>query len=439
MMPIRWRQPVSQRINVGAIPRLSTVVLLALSGCLGLAISAPLCGQENAPTESSTVSIEQPKEPAVKDNTVKNDTTKEGTAKEVAPAKDVDELLTRWVHAIRVGDARELRVLVDWENIFEQATVGHAAAFTPKAIFRRSFLNAANRGEPLQFCAREVARGGNYRLLRRDETSAIFRLIYADGTMNYHRLMFDAKASPVKVSDLEIALTGEPLSQVFRRNFERVVEPDEELFDGPFDRTLLQGVRLLQEMSQSLHEGKGSDTWDLFDELPDVFQRDKGALLLRIQAARELRDNDRLAAACDAYCERFPDAKFAAFAKLCACLIRDDAPGSRAALDAIPEPYSSDPYIDVVRAEILLDEGDLPAARKAAERAAADPAGAPFGSWAMLSVQMRSAEFEAAVATAARLVGDVGKASVDQRLNKEDAAAFRASAAYQEWMTHRAP
>lgn len=418
-MPRSWRNKVEQQGKVGSTPRLGTIVFLAVSGLIGLAMSSVAMAEEKPSTEPAAASAEQPRESV--------------------PAKDVDELLTRWTKAVRIGDARELRVLVDWEHIFEQSTAGHTTAFTQKAIFRRSFLNAANRGEPLQFCAREVARGGNYRLLRRDESSAIFRLIYADGTMNYHRLSFDATASPVKVADLEIALTGEPLSQVFRRNFERVVEPDEEIFDGPFDRALLQGVRLLQEMSQSLHEGKGDETWDLFDELPEPFQGDKGALLMRIQAARELRDNDRLAAACDAYCQRFPDAKFTAFAKLCACLIRDDAAGSRAALDAIPAPYATDPYIDVVRAEILLDEGDLPAARKAAERAAADPAGAPFGSWAMLSVQMRAAEYEAAAATAAQLVGDVGKASVDQRLDKEDAAAFRASAAYQEWMTTRGP
>jgi hypothetical protein len=425
MMPRQWQKTSEQQCQVGVLPQLGTVVLVAAIWVVGLSVSSPAHGQEQVPVESSKASAE-PADGA-------------GLAKEISPAKDIDELLTRWTQAIRVGDARELRVLVDWERIFEQATDGYASAFTQKAIFRRSFLNAANRGEPLQFCAREVARGGSYRLLRRDESSAIFRLIYADGTLNYHRLSFDPKASPVKVADLEIALTGEPISQVFRRNFERVVTPDEELFDGPFDRTLLQGVRLLQEMSQSLHEGKGGETWELYDELPEIFQRDKGALLLRIQAARELRDNDRLVVACDAYCERFPDAKFAAFAKLCACLLRDDARGSREALDEIPEPYSTDPYIDVVRAEILLDEGDLPAARKAAERAAADPAGAPFGAWAMLSVQMRAAEYEAAAATAAQLVGDVGRAKVDQRLTKDDAAAFRASTAYQEWMATRTP
>lgn len=359
------------------------------------------------------------------------------SAKTLAPAKDVDDLIARWTHAISTGNARELRVLIDWERMFEQAVAGHSDAFTQKVFFRRAFFSAADRGEPLQFCAREVARGGSYRLLRREASTAIFRMIYADGTMNYHKLAFDPQAANPKVTDLEIALTGEPLSQVFRRNFLRVVTPDEEVFTGPFDRKLIDGVRTLQEMSLALHESKAQETWDLYDDLPEPFLREKGALLLRIQAAREMRDPKRLAEACDAYCERFRDGEFTAFAKLCACLIREDAPGSRAALDRIPAPFASDPYLDVVRAEILLDEGDLVAARKAAERAAADPAGQPFSSWAMLSVQMRSKEFDAAAATVARLANEFGQAQVDKRLDKEDASAFRASAPYQQWMGSR--
>src|SRR5690349_16450965 len=100
-MPRSWRNKVEQQGKVGAISRLGTIVFLAVSGLVGFALSSVAMAEEKPSPEPPAASAEQPKE--------------------VVPAKDVDELLTRWTKAVRVGDARELRVLVDWENIFEQS------------------------------------------------------------------------------------------------------------------------------------------------------------------------------------------------------------------------------------------------------------------------------------------------------------------------------
>jgi hypothetical protein len=231
-----------------------------------------------------------------------------------------------------------------------------------------------------------LERGGDYRLLRTfiadGERRVVYRLLTADGGLNYHEMVLERRglAGPVRVADVYVYLTGERLSESYRRSF-----LGKDVGDDVASR--------VAEINGLIHNERFREAYARFAELPDSLQNDKTMLIKRLMITQDL-DDELYVDAIESFRRLYPDEPALDLISLDGFVLRKQYRSALEVLDRLDARVGGDPYLDVQRAGLFLLQDDYDEAVRYAQSAvAADPFLQP-GYWTLASIALETKDWD---------------------------------------------
>jgi tetratricopeptide (TPR) repeat protein len=296
-------------------------------------------------------------------------------AQTAAPTeKECREFAAKLEAALKEGDGAFLDQSLDMDAILGAAAEGLEVDAATRALFENGLRGTFRPGEKIQ----QITRGtGSYRLLRLHEFGgrpcALFRLVGDSSGVVYHELALAATAAGrLVITDIYVLNTGEWISATFRRGLLAMAQQAQSGaldklsgWENDFVKNLdnLQAIRLLMKA------GKFAEALKSWLELPESLRRDKNLLMMRLQIAHELGERQYLSAIND-FQKAFPDDPSLHLSLIDGCLFMKKYAEAQAAIDRVDKAVGGDPYLNVLRAGVLIEQQKFDEAKVFAQKTA---------------------------------------------------------------------
>ncbi|MBN2023757.1 MAG: hypothetical protein JW809_13300 [Pirellulales bacterium] len=279
------------------------------------------------------------------------------------------------------GSVKAFNTCFDWDAFVATATRGFEDAKVSRKAFRRGFDEGmtSRTGFAASLCANR--RGEvKYNFLRLHDVDgkrhALFRSIMPDGQVDYHDHVLARQPGGRAISvDLFVFLGGEKLSDTFRKLFVRAVAAHSRSLLGRLterEGQLIAKSEEIEAMTVLLQDGLPRDALDIYKSLPPSVQRERQVLVVGLEAAARVGENDYRQAMTnlDKLSKDDPS--------IYLLLIDQYAFGRQFAkamecVDRLDKALGGDPYLDTLRATYFMEEDQYELARKFASRAMEDP------------------------------------------------------------------
>jgi hypothetical protein len=322
-----------------------------------------------------------------------------------APAKEVTaEEAKKWAaelqRVVRVQDVDTFNQLFDWDAFVAKATAipGNSPELNK---FRKSFrqgLKSASVSPKAGFAhliMAAVEAAGDYRPLRihREDghERALFRLISSNGALNYHDYVLDRSTQGnVVATDVYIFLIGELYSQNLRRSFLPLAHQSgaarlENLVGA--DKDFVAHLSEFNQMSRYVKEKNWRQAMNTYKALPASVRESKTALMVRLFATQSISDSEYLAAI-DELRKKYPDDGMIDLISIDAYVLRNAYDKSLESIEHLDKTVGGDPYLKILRANVLEREKKLDAARDLVQSALADEPTLLRGYYAMIDISL---------------------------------------------------
>jgi hypothetical protein len=339
---------------------------------------------------------------------------------------------------IKQRDLKAFDRLVDWNSILNKAT--DSLGFPPqhRAGFHRGVMDSvtSDNGFAAQI-AGHAAGGGSYKFLRVRERggqpSVLFRMVSEAG-LNYHEWLLAKSGGSVLASDIYIYISGELLSETFRRSALPIAKEASRSFIERLtvaESEYVKNIDQLATMVDQMQQGRHADALATYARLPEVLRRDKGTLLLRYQAAAKTSEAELLKVVED-FRAYYPDDVCLDFLLIDYHVLRKEHHQVLEAIDRMDASVGGDAHLNLLRAESVYQQGDAARAFDLVRKAnAADPdAIDPF--WTLLGLAVLEKDHDKTLACLERLETRFGinMSGVAQAPEYEE---FRKSPQGQKW------
>jgi len=330
----------------------------------------------------------------------------------VLSLKDCERFGLALEECVRMRDVKQFEAAVDWDQLFASAVNGIPA----QDKVRRTFKDASTadlrgaKGLATSIC-NAVTVGGSFRFLRAREESgsvrALFRWTHADGGgFDYveFALADDGNGGTTAV-DIDVCGDGGSVAQKLRRYFLSLSsDASKNLADKlrGVDRVYVQHQSEVEHLQESFARGENKRALELYGALPPELKKQSGLLLLRLDAARAISNEEFQAALDDARVLRPNDPTFELVAFDHFQLTRrvDDALNS---LQRLEMAIGGDPYIDWLRANVWRGQGDAKQAREACVRAIAKDPNLVDAHWTLLALSVEESNYDTTLAELKRM------------------------------------
>jgi hypothetical protein len=295
------------------------------------------------------------------------------------------EEATKWAaelqRAVRVQDIDTFNRLVDWDAFVAKATAlpGNSpqlkefranfarglksATVNPRSGFGRAVMGA-------------VEAAGDYKALRihneDGQVRVLFRLVSSNGALNYHDWVLGRSrdGKPVAV-DCQVFLIGELYSQNLRRSFLPLAHKSGgasvEKLSGP-EKDFVEHFAQFAQMGQFVRERNWRQALNTYKELPASVRESKPAMTMRLLATQSVSDAEYLATI-DDFRKRYPNDAMIDLISVDAYILRKAYDKALEAIDRVDKAIGRDPYLKVLRGNVLLRERKLDAARDIVQNA----------------------------------------------------------------------
>jgi hypothetical protein len=287
---------------------------------------------------------------------------------------------------------------------------------------------------------KQVRSGGSYYYLgtvnREEGPRAIFRLLLADNTLNYHELVLARGPQGVRTVDMFIYTSGERLSEATQRILLRKLPPETRALLAKLsgrNRAVARQYNVLPEVTEPFQRGEYERVLAIYASLPTELRHDKTVQVLRVAAAQKVNDAE-YAAAMDEYMRIFPGDPSIYLMAIDAHILAGRFAQAHEALDRLDQRVGGDPYLQTVRAQAFLQEGNLPQVEQIAEKMLAENPRSVSAHWMLVFSSMLSKRFETTVYLLGKLQNELGVPLGDLSL-APGYAEFAASPAFAQWQS----
>ncbi len=288
-----------------------------------------------------------------------------------AQAKTFADALVMTVQAESGADQQ-----IDWDSLLNRASSG--LNMNPKSL--AAFNGGVKKGVSLNGLVPQiraaVKQGGSYKHLRTHQTAegtrVTMRLIMAEGGMNYHDYLLQDVNGRVNAVDINIAATGEDMSQTFRRLMIPLIAHDNR---GVLDRLsgkeglLVKHLGDMEKAVKCLQEGQHQQALQTLNSLPMELQNEKFFLVLQIAAAQGANDEAATQRVIERMRAQYPSDPATALFSLDYYFVNKDYSKTIATLKQLDQSVGGDANLWCMMAGILLQTKDIPGAKAAVEKA----------------------------------------------------------------------
>jgi hypothetical protein len=357
------------------------------------------------------------------------------TPTEAEAAKFLDD----YIDALYTPNVARASQLFDWEAILDRATdvpemseprwrsaVAKGAAKSRSSLATNLVKNIEDGGSVEALRIRQV--GGEQR--------AVIRVLLPDGSLNYHEMPLVRDGTGfVRARDIYMFASGEYFSDMLRRLFVIGAEADPNLLErlaGAKKNPLVSAAPKVRDMMAKIRAGDGKGAVEIYRALPRELQRDKAILLTYVMACAKTGDDDLHVRALEDLRASFPNDRGMEMMFIDGSILRGDYDEAVAIIDRIDQAVGGDPYLDVMRANIRLQEGKLDQAATFAARATERDRGREDAWWTRVNVSLAQKDFSE-TARLLVVIRDELEIEIDDLRKHAEYAEFVKSDAYREF------
>jgi hypothetical protein len=301
--------------------------------------------------------------------------------------------------AVARGDVRALANVVDWDDVLKLALRDLELSAKSRSEFRRGVLSSLQQPSGiLGVIIQNVSQGGSYRLLRigeRDGQKSILMRMAGTSGVNYHEYLLTNIGGQPQATDIYIYLSAERISDTLRRAAIPLVQHESRNLVDRLTKTesaFVANVETIQKMTEAMQNARHAEAIDLYRQLPAELQRDKNIMLIRYQSAVTLGEAETTATL-DDFRAHHPHDVGVDFMLIDFYVLKRDFASALECIDRLDQAVGGDPYLDSMRAEIVLQQGHPAEALRLAERAVTAVADLPGPRFSLIGASLATKDF----------------------------------------------
>ncbi|MFN3200177.1 MAG: tetratricopeptide repeat protein [Bradymonadia bacterium] len=360
------------------------------------------------------------------------------TAQQVTPAL-ARTFAESFEKAAKSKDAVALNNLIDWNMLLEISTEGLDLPSQMKSGFMSGLKSTAGGGPLAAGIIQALNAGGSYDFLKVREVNgqrrALFRLIMpGEGGVNYHDVVLGAgSGGKVKAIDIYVYLTGEPISQTFRRLLiPMAASTGIAARLGGEEALLVKHLDDLQVIGNAVQSGDHKTALRRYATLPKELQEEKSIQLMRLTAAQNANDDVLYAKAIEEVERLFPNDPSLDMLLIDGYFMKKDWAKVLESVDRLDARIGGDPYLNIMRSGVMLEKGSNDEALALGAKALEALPELADAHWTHLSAALRSEDYALALKDMNTLTSKFQVVFGDLTTNPEFAG-FVKSPQYTEW------
>lgn len=285
----------------------------------------------------------------------------------------VEATAKRFAQHINAGESGKAAALIDVDAIVDRAVDGISVPKDFTTGLRKGFKPAIDKfaGE----LSETVEGGGSFTLLRmrarEGKELSLFRLLSAEGGLNYIEVEWRSRDGLVRGVDIEPAMSGEPMSASLRRGAAGFAAKNK-LIDrlSGKQKAHLQGINASARFVASAQSGNSEEAMSLYRALPAEQQREKLNLVNRMIVAQAISEDEYLKAMEDMI-RHHPQDPATLLASVDLWFLKKEFGKVRGIVEKLDARVGGDPYLEVIRANTLIAEEKFEEAKKVLQRGVA--------------------------------------------------------------------
>lgn len=303
--------------------------------------------------------------------------------------------------AVASGSEEQVAALIDWRRLVARAAVGVPLGEEELEDFARGMQRGSGRTGLTSALASARAGGDDVRLLRIHEMGGgrwvTFRRIGRDGGLEHLDFLLAVRedGKPVAV-DAHLLTTGELVSETVRR----AMLPLMQTRSGSLlerltkrDSALVRSLDEVTRMQDAFARGDHAGALLIYRALPREVQTSHVLSLLYLRVAAAAND-DEYRRAIEHLRAHFPTDPATAVAEIDYFLLRKSYADALAAIDRVAAGAAPDPYLDVLRANVLNQAGRYDEARERGLAALAAEPDLLSAHWSLVTSSLAKKDFE---------------------------------------------
>ena len=344
--------------------------------------------------------------------------------------------------AVNSGDAAALDRMIDWESLGERSTAGIEAPEQFRSGFLKGLDMSRSTGKGISAAIVDaVKKGGTYTLIHSHVQDGrprlLFRLVNPESGVNYHDFVIARRPDgAVKAVDMYVYLSGEMLSETFRRLYIQAAAQQSGGLIGRLtgaDQEYVKYFTKLTEMGEARRNGKNAEVLSIYEASPPELKKEKAALLIRVQAAQGLGDDEQYKRAIEAFRAEFPRDASIDIISVDYHLMKKEYREAIDCVDRLDRAVLGDPHLQTIRANIHVEQDDLAAARADVKKALeADPDLAD-AYWSLATISLKDKDHDETLRTL-RTLRDKFRIDFADLTTQPPYKDFVASPQFQDWL-----
>jgi tetratricopeptide (TPR) repeat protein len=328
-------------------------------------------------------------------------------------AKEFGEKLEK---AAATGDTATANKLFHVNDLIERSISDLGLSASEKKSLLAGAAHAG--GQFMDRLPKFVQQGGSYSVVRvrtvEGRPRVLMRLLHTGRGVNYHEYtLVRHPDQQVVAEDVYIYLAGEPLSQTFRRRILGIVAERNQGAVAKLtgnEQVLIKHMGDIGKMATMVRNGQNKEALNIFRELPANLQKDKGFQIMAIQAARGTGDDNEYLTEMERFRTNHPNDAAGELVSIDYYLLKKNYDEMLKLIDRLDKSLGGDPYLDVMKANVLADAGRFNEARAAADQAIKDAPKLPQAYWMRATVSTKAKDHKDTLACLKTLVEKVDPA-----------------------------
>jgi len=322
-------------------------------------------------------------------------------AKLAAPTEaEARQYAEQFIEALSKPNVARASMMIDWDVLLDRATADGGGS----KRFRDGFIKGAKENAQLSSYAQQMAKmvgdGAQISLLRirgdEKERRALLRVLLPNGGVTYNDLLLvrDDKGF-VRAADVYAYATGEYFSAGMRRMYLSALaaEPTAMQRLAGKQNTSIEAIRMYKEMSEKTMAGQNQEAVNLFKRMPPELRKEKIVLVGYVSASANL-DEAQYQAAIEELRKTYPNDAGIDLMLIDGFYLKKRYDDALTAVDRLDTSLGGDPYLDTLRANILVEKGDLDAAYRYASRGAGREPSLAAAQWSLVSISLARKNFD---------------------------------------------
>lgn len=279
--------------------------------------------------------------------------------------------------AIQEGNIVSINELIDWDTVLlrcvrEDGPLGESAKGFVQGT-KASVSSPTGIAGQLAKCS---ADGATYHLLRsrtRDgRKTVLFRMVHPSAGVNYHEYLLANKPDgQTRAIDLYVFLSAENISTTLRRWYLPVAAHQNrgflERLTGQ-ENGLVKYAGQVETLVSRLQARQFQDVLNIYRSLPESVQQEKSLLLLRLQAAMQVSE-DEYRRAIDTFLRQYPDDPCTDMLSIDHYVMKKQFDKAVSCINRVDQAVEGDPYLISLRGRFYIAAGNKSKARESFDAA----------------------------------------------------------------------